>query len=207
MPETVSDTELAKLAAQGDRLALERLLVRHQPALLRLIRAEMGPALLACTTPEDLFQKCCLEAVKSIHGFEIQGDESVFRWLAAIARHRVLDTAKAASMREMTVAAKGRRHDFESTDDLFHALSAGISTASHKLRRQELEDAVTAAVAALEHPLQRQAVTLRYLEGHSLDETARAMGLTADAVRGHLHRAKDRLASALGPLCDLISNS
>jgi len=106
----------------------------------------------------------------------------------------------------MTVAAEGRGHHFESTDDIFQMLSAGISTASHKARRQEVEDAVKAAVAALGHPLQRQAVTLRYFDCLTLEETAQAMGLSVDAVRAHLHRAKEPLTLSLGPLCDTLSS-
>jgi RNA polymerase sigma factor (sigma-70 family) len=207
MPASVTDTELARSASQGDRLALERLLVRHRPALLRMLQAEMGAALRASTTPEDLFQRCCLEAVRSIPAFDAKSEKSVFAWLATIARHRVLDAAKAPSLREMTVPRESRPGNFEPLGELFRQLSAGISTASHKLRRQELEDAVKQAVAGLEHPLQRQAVTLRYFDGLSLDEIARAMALSVDAVRAHLHRAREPLALVLAPLCESFSGS
>lgn len=203
MHASVSDNELARDAAQGDRLALERLLVRHRPALMRLIQAEMGAALRARTTPEDLFQKCCLEAVRSVPAFEPRSETSVYAWLAAIARNRVTDEARAAAVREATLGGgHGLSGSFGLIGDLFGQLSAGISTASHRVGREEAEEAVKQAVAALEHPLQRRAVTHRYFDGLSLEETALAMGISVDAVRGHLHRAREPLARMLGHLCD-----
>ena len=89
MVEFSTDTELMQKAIHGDRLALERLLVRHQPALIRLIQAEMGLKLQAHLTAEDLFQQSCVEILRSLHHLEIHDEQSVFRWLSAIARHRV----------------------------------------------------------------------------------------------------------------------
>ena len=208
MIAAVTDTELARSAARGDRLALERLLVRHRPALVRLIQAEMGHSLRARTTAEDLFMDCCVDAVRGIATFEPRSDASVYAWLAAIARNRVVDKTRAAAMREATLGGgQILSGGCQLMGDLFGQLSAGISTASHKLRRQEFEDAVRQAVAALDHPQQRQAVTLRYFEGLSLDETARAMGVSVDAVRGHLHRAREPLARVLAPVCEWLSDN
>jgi RNA polymerase sigma-70 factor (ECF subfamily) len=205
MVEVLTDTELMQKAIDGDRLALERLLVRHQPALIRLIQAEMGFKLQAHLAAEDLFQQSCVEVIRSLHQVEIHDESSVFRWLSAIARHRVLDAAKAASTRERTLPKVNQDLEFGSTDDLFQQISASISTASHQLHRQELEAAIRQAVDSLEHPLQRKAVTLRYLEGLSLEETARLMNITIDSVRAHLHRAKDPLVVHLDSFRKWIS--
>lgn len=208
MPAIVSDTELAQHAAQGDRQALERLLVRHRPALLRLFEAEMGTALRACITAEDLFQKCCVEAVRGIGTFQARSEASVYAWLATIARNRLIDEARAVAIRETTLGHdRTASGSFRLMGDLFDQLSAGISTASHKVRQQEFEAAVRQAVAALDHPHQRQAVALRYFEDQSLDEIARAMAISVDAVRGHLHRAREPLAHALAAWSDRIAEA
>lgn len=204
----VSDIELSHRASRGDRIALEQLLVRHRPALMRMIQAEMGAAMHARTTAEDLFQKCCVEAVRGISAFEARSEASVYAWLATMARNRVIDEARAAAVREITIAGgHSQSGSFELMGDLFAQLSAGISTASHKMRRQDFEDTVKQAVDALEHPQQRQAVTLRYFEGLSLEETARAMAISVDAVRGHLHRAREPLARVLAPVCEWLSDN
>jgi RNA polymerase sigma-70 factor (ECF subfamily) len=45
---------------------------------------------------------------------------------------------------------------------------------------------------------QRQAVTLYYLDERTVEEVAEMMGLPANTVKTHLHRARASLASALG---------
>src|SRR5688572_3216644 len=44
---------------------------------------------------------------------------------------------------------------------------------------------------------QRQAVTLFYLDERSVEEVAEMMGMPANTVKTHLHRARARLATAL----------
>ena len=45
---------------------------------------------------------------------------------------------------------------------------------------------------------QRQAVTLYYLDERTVEEVAEMMGLPANTVKTHLHRARASLAAALG---------
>ncbi len=45
---------------------------------------------------------------------------------------------------------------------------------------------------------QRQAVTLYYLDERRIDEVAEMMGAPVNTVKTHLHRARARLAAALG---------
>jgi len=47
---------------------------------------------------------------------------------------------------------------------------------------------------------QRQAVTLYYLDERSVDEVAAMLGLPANTVKTHLHRARASLAKALGAI-------
>lgn len=61
----------------------------------------------------------------------------------------------------------------------------------------ELREAVLAAVATLEEA-QREVILLRFFEGQSLTDTARAMGRSAGAVAMLLTRAKEGLRAALG---------
>lgn len=197
MPDIATDIELMQRSIQGDRLALERLLVRHHAKLIQQIRAQMGARLQGRVTAEDLFQQTCVEILRGIHRFEIRDEESVLGWLSRIARNRVLDAAKAASSRETTWAQQVDGTKMESIDDIFLQLAASLSTASNKLHREEMEAAIRQAVESLEHPSQRLAVALYYLEGKSLAEVAQAMNMTTNAVRAHLHRAKAQLAIAL----------
>jgi RNA polymerase sigma-70 factor (ECF subfamily) len=66
----------------------------------------------------------------------------------------------------------------------------------------EVREALLAAVTDLE-PGQREAVLLRFYEGLSLNETAKALGKTIGATAMLLSRAKARLKEVLGRLPEL----
>lgn len=62
----------------------------------------------------------------------------------------------------------------------------------------ETDDAVLAAVRALP-PAQRAAVVLYYFEDQPTSEVATLIGCSEATARVHLHRARAKLAAALGP--------
>lgn len=74
---------------------------------------------------------------------------------------------------------------------------AGVPTASCLAARDEGVQALTVAIAGLPDDY-RVAVQLRHLEGRSVEEVAKELGRTPDAVRGILQRAKEKLQQAIG---------
>ena len=68
---------------------------------------------------------------------------------------------------------------------------------SHCAARQEAAREVQIKLAALPDD-QRQAITCRYLQGRSLEETADLMARTPAAIRGLLHRGKAALRVEMG---------
>jgi predicted DNA-binding protein (UPF0251 family) len=66
------------------------------------------------------------------------------------------------------------------------------------LQRKELREALSKALASLE-PKYRQVVVLRDIQHLSVAETAEALGVSGEAVRTRLHRARLRLRDALAP--------
>ncbi len=78
---------------------------------------------------------------------------------------------------------------------------------SHRRRRVPLEDAGDVTMPQSDRELlelvralpenARDAVSLYYLEGYSVDETARLLGISATAVRKRLERARKQLKTEL----------
>lgn len=66
------------------------------------------------------------------------------------------------------------------------------------LQRKELREALGKALASLE-PKYRQVVVLRDIQHFSVAETAESLGLSEEAVRTRLHRARLRMRDALAP--------
>jgi len=91
-----------------------------------------------------------------------------------------------------------RRADDDGADPL---ASLPAAPAWEPARQHELDDRVDRLQAALDTlpPRQREAFTLRALEGLSVAQTATAMGCTAGSVKTHYSRALDGLEARVAP--------
>jgi DNA-directed RNA polymerase specialized sigma24 family protein len=93
--ESFDDAQLIAQAKAGQRLAFERLLVRHQDRLADRVGARMRARLRGVLDEGDILQEIFAEGWKSFAGFEPEGDDALFGWLARIAEHRLLNALKA----------------------------------------------------------------------------------------------------------------
>jgi RNA polymerase sigma-70 factor, ECF subfamily len=185
-----TDQDLLAAARTGDRRALEKLLERHQPAVYRF-------GLKMCREAEDakdVLQETLLAAARSLP--EFRGASSVSTWLYTIARSFCI------KQRRTSKFAPDR---LESLDDQ----AAGAATVPDARRGPEdevagrqLRDALDDAIAGLE-PMYREVLVLRDVEGLAAAEVAEVMGLSVEAVKSRLHRARvavrEKVAPALGP--------
>ncbi|MCB9679765.1 MAG: sigma-70 family RNA polymerase sigma factor [Alphaproteobacteria bacterium] len=132
---------------------------------------------------EDAVQDAMVEAARSMDRY--RGEGSPLAWLSALVVHRChrID--------------RGQRND-----PALHVRD--LDTACHchtpegRAEHAELEERLTAALLALD-PTDRLAVMLAD-EGHTGPEIASELGLTANAVRSRLKRARSRLRSDLADL-------
>ena len=188
---SASDDALLSAARQGDAAALEALLVRYQPHLYRF-------GLRMCGNVEDagdVAQESLISMARSLRDF--RGDSSMSSWLYTIARRFCIK--------------KRRRRKFAPTAE--ESLDApGIDSARHladpapdperTATNQELQGALLHAIQRLDSP-QREVLVLRDVEGLSAPEVARVLGVSVDAVKSRLHRARaairEQLAPVLGP--------
>jgi len=185
-----SDDELLAAARQGDTAALETLLVRYQPHLYRF-------GLRMCGNVEDagdVAQESLISMARSVRGF--RGDASVSSWLYTIARRFCIKKRR----RSKFAPAREESLDEPTTDVARHLADPGLNPERAATNR-ELATALTRAIDALE-PAQREVLVLRDVEGLSAPEVARVLGMSVEAVKSRLHRARvairEELAPALG---------
>jgi RNA polymerase sigma-70 factor, ECF subfamily len=192
---SASDETLLAAARAGDRRALEALLERHEAQVYRY-----GMAM--CRNPEDakdVLQETLLAMARSVRDF--QGASSISTWLYAIARsfcikkrrrskfapeeERSLETGAGADAKRMADPAKA-------PDDA--------------LAGKQVERALEQAIAELA-PSYREVLLLRDVEGLTAPEVGDVLGLTTQAVKSRLHRARlsvrERVAPLLGIKTDL----
>jgi len=176
--ETLSDAELVRRAQEGDELALEVLVERHQDAAFRVALSLVGDTDLA----QDVVQDAFLKAFRALGGF--RGEAAFRTWLLTI-------TANAA---RGALRKQGRRREA--------SLDAVGPVASTEVDPEESavvgDEAARARAMLVDLPeKQRLAVQLRIDEGLSFREIGEVIGSTEGAARVNyfhgIHRLRERM--------------
>lgn len=191
-PDRVADDEHAlvlRLKAR-DNAAFETLVRSHGPRLLSVARRVTGSE----DDARDVLQDALLSAYRSMDGFAEESRLST--WL-----HRIVVNTALMRMRSR------RRRPEEPIDELLPAWKADghheakfveWPDAERALSRRETREVVRGAIAQLPDSY-RDVLTLRDIEGLDTAETAGALGLTENAVKIRLHRARQALRTLLDP--------
>lgn len=193
--------QLELAAVAGDRAALAELLVWHFDGLQEFVERHRPAALQGVLETEDLVQETYVRAIRGIATFNPAKKGTFRSWLLAIAHHTMQSLAGAATARKRGGQYQqkrfGRMSQTSSRTCGLSGLMAQDGTGSGVAATREALLALEAQIVGLpeEH---RQAVRLSLLQGCSLEETATVLGRSPAAVRGLLHRAKQRLREALG---------
>jgi RNA polymerase sigma-70 factor (ECF subfamily) len=201
--------DLVALAAAGDRVALERLLLAHYTPLVRLLAPRLPTSLQSVVSIEDILQDTFSQAFRDVRKLGHCSERSFGAWLKTVAENRLQDAIKSLKRRKRG----GDRRQIHFADDrqgssvvgLLDFVSDGGDSPSRAIVRREARKAVQVAVASLPDDY-REAMRLRYLEGKSLDEAAGAMNRSPAAVHGLIDRAKKALRASLGRLSLYLSS-
>jgi RNA polymerase sigma-70 factor (ECF subfamily) len=186
--DSPTDDDLLTAARQGNAAALEALLVRYQPHLYRF-------GLRMCGNEEDagdVAQESLISMARSLRDF--RGDASVSSWLYTIARSFCIKKrrrSKFAPAREESLDAPGI--------DALQRLADPAPSPEQAATNRELERALVRAIDRLE-PAQREVLVLRDIEGLSAPEVATVLGISVDAVKSRLHRARLAVRRELAPV-------
>lgn len=181
----VSDTDgrrmmdLVERAQAGEAEAFGRLYDQYSDTVYRYIYYRVGGK----ATAEDLTSETFLRALRRIGTFTWQGRD-FGAWLVTIARNLVADHFKSSRFRlEVTTGEMLDANEVERSpeDSVLESLSNA---------------ALLEAVRRL-NPQQQECVTLRFLQGLSVAETARAMGKNEGAIKTLQYRAVRTLARLL----------
>ncbi len=189
----VTDEELIRRSAGGDRAAFEALAVRHGDALFRFVKRTCGPG----CDPEDALQDGLLAAWRGAPTF--RGEAAVRTWLFQVVLH-------ACRRRARRRAGEPAEHD---PVERAAALAASDAGGEERLAARQVGAALERAIAALP-PEAAEVLMLRDVEGLSGEETAAILGIGVAAMKSRLHRArldlKERVEEILGqPVKEAVS--
>jgi RNA polymerase sigma-70 factor, ECF subfamily len=192
--DAVQQRQEASLVArlrEGDPVAFETLVRTYMPMMLRVARRFLKSE----DDARDAVQDAFVNAFRSIGKFESNAQLST--WL-----HRIV--VNAALMRLRTQ----RRHPEEDIEDylprfredghLLQPAESWTETADTILERTELAGVVRTAIDQLPYTY-REVLLLRDIEELSTEEAAQTLGVTPNAVKVRLHRARQALRTLLDP--------
>lgn len=190
-------------AINGDRLALQQLLLEHTSDVTQYVTDRLPVSVQGLIDADDIVQQTFIEAFRCIQRFQPQSDGSFGAWLRAIALHRLQDEVKALNRKKRGGGFRRLNQPSEAQSrslmGLVELLSAGSHTPSRSVARHDAVQAVQQAIQDLPED-HRQAVQLRLIEGKSLEEVAATIQRSPRAVQGLIDRAKKKMRAALGRL-------
>src|SRR5438445_5352702 len=175
--QSTSDEVLIGRIANGDRLAMQVLYVRHHVRVfrfvLRLVREE--------TKAEDLISEVFLDVWRQAGRFE--GRSAVSTWLLSIARFKALSALR-------------RRPDEELDDETAEAIEDTADTPEVALEKKDKSAILRQCLEKLS-PEHKEIIDLVYYHEKSVEEVAEIVGIPENTVKTRMFYARKKLAELL----------
>jgi RNA polymerase sigma-70 factor (ECF subfamily) len=182
-PDRFLDEYLVLLSQAGSTDALDGLVRRWTPRLLRYAARVLGGSTEAAETARDVVQETWIGAIRGLRGLR---DPAHFpAWIYGIATRKCADTIRTNTRR--------RRLDARAAAD-----ETGGQAASPALDNQI---DLAAAIGRLA-PTDRAVVHLFYREDLKVEEIASALGIPAGTVKSRLHHAREALKRQLSAVAN-----
>ncbi len=190
-PPDLDEAALAKGIRDGDARAFEQVVKTYGGRLLAVTRRILRDEEAARDAVQDAF----ISAFKARRQFN--ADARVSTWLHRIAVNAALMKLR-SSKRKAEESIEGLLPSFN--DDGHHAerFVAWEEPADVRVGRRETAEAVRHAIDQLPESY-RTVLLLRDIEGLDTEETAKMLGITANAVKIRLHRARMALRTLIAP--------
>ncbi|MGI5503019.1 RNA polymerase sigma factor ShbA [Lentzea sp. CA-135723] len=166
-------------ASRGNRAAVEVLLSRIQPLIVRYCRARLGKMRHLQSEPDELAREVCLAVLTALPDYRAQG-RPFLAFVYGIAANRIAHWSR---VNELESAADQR---------VMPSLEAHYAESDQLAQMTELLSRLPSK--------QRDILVLRVACGLSAEETADAIGSTPGAVRVAQHRALTRLRKEIDRL-------
>ena len=181
-----ADRELVQRAQQGDKVAFEVLVRKHQGRVF----AVAGGILHSREDVEDIAQQVFLKAYFSIKRFDQRAAFST--WLYKITVNECWDLLRKRKVRPLMYEA-------ELNEEQAHAYQSKEEGGEHALdvsQQLEAREQVEQWLQCLEEK-DRTMLVLKEVQGFTVEEIAEIMGLNGNTVKVRLFRARQRVAERI----------
>lgn len=196
MTELADTLALVARARAGDAAARDELARRNVVRLRLYICARLGPVLARSIEVDDLVQETFLRALRDLDRFEAATGGAFHAWLRTLARHAIVDAARALRRAKRSPGAAWLRlSDGSASGPQAPALLASTLGPATRVALAEEQARIEAALASLSAN-HRRVIALRQLEGRPAREVARLLGTTEGAVHALYRRALEAWSEA-----------
>jgi len=183
----MDDKKLISLARDGDKDAFRELIIKYEPQIAGTVIGMLGPGPEA----EDVGQETFVRFYRSLPKF--RGESSLSTYLTRIAINLCLNALRKRKIRKMvffqkTKTAASQSREPINADSLFMAkelINKGLQMLDNRFRT---------------------VIILRYMNGHTSEETAEILNIPQGTVMSRLARGMDRLKEILIPLYEGENN-
>ena len=189
----LSDTNLIAAARGGDPRAFSELVRRYEQTVYRY-------AYKLCRDrekAEETFQDTFISVYRKLGSFD--GRSRFSTWLYTIVTNNCLMRHRRRKIREIEESLEALETPETSEDGRFtHEIARWDETPADIMLDRELRAHIEKAIGKLPDDY-RIVFTLRDMEGKSTEETARIVGITTEAAKSRLRRARAFLREELTP--------
>ncbi|MFI8604185.1 RNA polymerase sigma factor [Cellulophaga baltica] len=192
-----ADTELVHLALEGDKKALQVLIIRHQLFVYNLALKMVGNV----SDAEDLTQEVFIKVITALSKFK--GESKFTTWLYRITVNHFINSKRQHS--------KLQRVNFET---YFNAIEAVPNHALHDLEEKELKDTIeeirincTTGMLLCLSKEQRMIYILGEMFEIDHNLGAEILGITAGNFRIKLMRTRKELYNWMNQKCGLVNTN
>jgi len=187
--------ELVRAAKNGDLIAFEALVKRHERRIYSLARRLTGSEQDA----QDVTQQTFLSAVKNLQGF--RGTASFSTWLTTIAANAAMKVGRKRRGLPSTSLDEAIEQDEDGHIPHPEYIADWRENPDRLAQRKDTHRLLDVAISELD-PTHRAVFLLRDVEDLSVKETAKALGISEANVKVRLLRARmqlrERLTRAFG---------
>lgn len=169
MLQKLSDKELIRRYQQGEAESYEEIVRRHYQRIYRLASIYLLDSAFASDVTQEVFAR----AVKGFKGFLFRAEPAT--WLYRTARYVC--------------------HEFnrKNREPIVEAIPEAFEQSAEEHLGQEQTTAEIRLLIGVLPERQREVVILRILEGLSVQETAKLLGIREGTVKANLHKALNSL--------------
>lgn len=191
--DKATERDLIQRLRAGEESAYRQAVAVYQAAMLRLARSLVG-----ASAAQEVVQDTWLAVLRGLESFEARA--SLKTWLLTIVHNRAMSLLRRSGREVLIGDAWDEGADADRFDNNGHWRVPPSpwheETPEALLASDQLRDLLQQALDALPLP-QRSAVTLRDIEGLSMDEVGRILDVSAANARVLLHRGRTRLRQAI----------